>query len=819
MRRRNPYSYGLSVSGEQFVGRQAELQALANRILDPPTPLPCSVVGETRIGKSSLLAAFEQIVREEQRPELICLRYDMSSDFREISPDSDDIHKAGTSAFYRNFVRRISDDLSDYPQFDHRSARLASDPQLQHEMTGHIQKFFRSIRRAGFWLMLILDEFDATTEYFRFDPTGWKLLRNLGSEQDKYGLCYLFASRRPLMVLEADAGISSNLANIFETVRLGLMPPDEARELVEEPIKRSGLAWSPELSELILRTGGNHPYCLQMLCSHLFYPYEQNSLPPDLDEMKLIRLVSPSYRSFFEGQRQRLERGRLFEPLLRIAHGVPVQVETFQIQELIDLGHLLPITEGRNRFQPFSLALDLYLRAYGAQEQMWPLIEETEAVLQKLTERQYRAHFGESWLDEIRSRNPGGGVGDLARPPMVARWEAAQELRSLNPFMVLEEKPDLIQFASPLDLKLLIDQQPQLFSQIFPWQTYEVREEALARLHTIRDTQKARYRRLSQDEVQQTEQACEKMLGLIRPYLAKNSSRPLALRHAEALPQVGEIISGQYEILRVVKRTKHSYVVKARDGKLERDVAIKFLLNIDTTSDNWEIERANLEREGKLLAMLNHPNIGTVHNTTSEPPGVVLAWIESGQLSLTDYTSSDAQDMPLEMVVTLGIQLCSALDYIHQRKIIHRDIKPNNILLNEQQVPILIDFDIARSPDHETISQDKYGVFRYVGNELYSSPEQFLTPGKVTTATDIFSLGGVLYQLLTHRIPFINYNNPDNYQDGLLPPLEQEDIPAPLFTILRLMLRQPPEERPSALELQRHFTQYLASLRDTNHPQ
>ena len=337
---------------------------------DPPTPLPCSVVGEARIGKSSLLVAFEQLVREEQRKDLICLRYDMSSDFRVMLEEDEHSGKISTSAFYRNFVTRISADLSDYPEFDHRSAQKASEPQLQHLMTAHIQNFFRSIRRAGYWLMLILDEFDTTTEYFRFDPTGWKLLRNFGNEQDKYGLCYLFASRRPIMTLEKDAGISSNLAGIFETIRIGLMPPSEARELVEEPIKRSGLSWSQAHSELIQQVGGNHPYCLQMICSHLFHPCEQNTLPPDLDEIQLICLLHASYTHFFEGQRQRLERSRLFDPLLRIAHGVPVHVEAHQIEELLDLGHLLPVAGARNRFQPFSLALDYHLRAWGMQEKL-----------------------------------------------------------------------------------------------------------------------------------------------------------------------------------------------------------------------------------------------------------------------------------------------------------------------------------------------------------------------------------------------------------------------------------------------------------------
>jgi len=627
MRRRNLYSYGPSVSGDQFVGRRAELQQLESRILDHQIPLPCSIVGEARIGKSSLLTAFEQIIQEEQRSDLLYLRYDMSSDFREIGEEEEEQHgRAGTSTFYRNFVTRISADLGDYQVFDHRSAQRAGDVHLQPLMMANIQHFFRSIHRAGYCLLLILDEFDATTTYFRFDPTGWKLLRALGSDQN-YGLSYLFASRRPILVLEQDAGISSNLANIFETIRLGLMPDDEARVLVEEPIKRSGLAWNPEHSALIQRTGGNHPYCLQMICSHLFRQCEQKTIPPDLEETLLIRQLHVPYAVLFEAQRRRLERSQLFDPLLRIALGVPGHIEDRQIEELLLLGHLLPAEKERNRFRPFSLAFDYYLRACGMQEQLWPLIEETENTLQRLVERQYRALFGERWLDEIRARN--ARLEGDGHPPMVARWEKAREEENRNPFFVLEKRPDLIQYASALDFKLLIDQQPELFQNIFPWQTYELRENALDRLHATRSPEKARYRRLSNEEARQTEKACEKLLHIIQPFLEHNSSRPLALQNHNSLPQVGEVIAGQYEILRIVKKTKHSYVVKAHESKLDRDVAIKFLLNNDSTSESRGIELSNLEREGRLLASLNHPNIGVVYNTIAEPPGVVLAWIES----------------------------------------------------------------------------------------------------------------------------------------------------------------------------------------------
>jgi hypothetical protein len=811
----NPYVCGPSVSGAQFFGREFELQHLKERILENSIPLPCSIVGETRIGKSSLLNAFKELVDQEQREDLLCLRYDMSSDFLDLQPEDAKSH-SGTSDFYRNFVMRISADLSDYPEFDHQAAQKAYDSaQPPFMLTLNINNFFSSIRRAGYWLLLILDEFDAITEHFRFEPNGWKMLRSLCENRD-LGLRYLMASRRPIWILEKDAGISSNLAGLFQdTTRLSLMPPDEARELVEKPIQRNGLQWSTEESELIQQAGGGHPYCLQMICSRLFHQKEKNLLPPDLDEAQLIQQIQTSYTQFFETQRRRLERSGLFNLLLSIAHGAPAPHEEYQVKELELLGHLLPVEGVRNRFRPFCLALDYYLQATGEQMKLWPIVEETENALRRLVERQYQERFGDRWLHEVRQKNPGAPMSMQAAPharfDMVTRWRMKREEEGLNPFMVVDHRSSLIRYASITDLKHLISQQPELFQRIFPWHTYDLLENALTRLQNVRDPEKARYRIISDEEAAQVEKACEKLLHLIQPFLEQQAAHP-ALLPPHELPQAGDTVAGQYRIVRLVKKTRHSLVVKAWDTKLGRDVAIKFLLNSEGSPENFAVQRARLERESKLLAPLHQKNLNVLYDTIADPPGAVMAWINEAPLSLMDLPYNDAQRLSLQRILSIATQLCDALSYIHDRGIIHRDIKPNNILLDEHYNPILIDFDIARSSQLETVTQNKDGSYRFVGHEHYSSPEQFTAPGSITAATDIFSLGVVLYQMLTHRLPFPNYNNPDNYQNKTLPPLDQEDIPDPLFAILSAMLSQEPDLRPTARALRERFAALAATF-------
>jgi hypothetical protein len=373
MRILNPYFYQRVATGERFIGRVGELELLKEYILDAEIPSSCSIVGETRIGKSSLLRKFIEIARQE-RPDLLILNYDMSSTFQTGS----------TVDFYRQFVARISRDLAFIPELDHAAASLAADPSLPEQLVSQqIEGFFESLGQHNYWLLLVLDEFDYTTEHFKFGTQGWKLLRALGNDQ-KFALCYLFASRRPIATLEKDAGISSNLAGIFEDIRLRLMPEKEARDLFNLPVNRIGITWSEAEQALAARVAGGHPYCLQMIGSHFFRWRLQDGLAEVQNEFQLIQRLRDPFYHLFDLQRRRLDPQGNFEVLVKIAHGVPVIADDLQIKELVDLGYLLYAEENLNHFRPLSPALDLYLRAYGMQTELWPLMEKTEAVLQEL---------------------------------------------------------------------------------------------------------------------------------------------------------------------------------------------------------------------------------------------------------------------------------------------------------------------------------------------------------------------------------------------------------------------------------------------------
>lgn len=263
----------------------------------------------------------------------------------------------------------------------------------------------------------------------------------------------------------------------------------------------------------------------------------------------------------------------------------------------------------------------------------------------------------------------------------------------------------------------------------------------------------------------------------------------------------GQLLDGVYRVLRLLEPTRHSQVIRAWDEKLERNVAIK-RLNLSNTTEKLVSEyRERLDREGCILADLHHPNIGEVFTTLQEFPAMVMEWIDGE--SLQDILDKDQKLSEVE-VIEIGIAISDALAYIHNHipPIIHRDIKPGNIVLSNHKVPVLIDFGISRTNDRETVSRLANGQYGRVGTEKYSAPEQFLDPQHVTSKADIFSLGVSLYEMLTGKKPYPQWgNNPEDYPDNKLPKVEQIDIPDDLYDVLLKAMSQDPKQRLTAEEL------------------
>ena len=194
-------------------------------------------------------------------------------------------------------------------------------------------------------------------------------------------------------------------------------------------------------------------------------------------------------------------------------------------------------------------------------------------------------------------------------------------------------------------------------------------------------------------------------------------------------------------------------VYLARDVALNRDVAIKVLridprLGLSEEATNEIVLR--FQQEAQAAARLNHPNIVSIYHVGKRRNQhyIVMEYLRGK--SIAQLLQSRTK-FPLSLLLKQIIQVCIALDFAHQRGVIHRDIKPDNIIISDDGAVKVTDFGIARIEGSELVkTKDE----TFMGTIYYCSPEQFREFSRVDNRSDIFSLGVVLYQLVTGRLPF-----------------------------------------------------------------
>lgn len=217
----------------------------------------------------------------------------------------------------------------------------------------------------------------------------------------------------------------------------------------------------------------------------------------------------------------------------------------------------------------------------------------------------------------------------------------------------------------------------------------------------------------------------------------------------------GVVINKRYEIITPIKSGGMGAVYKAYDLHFEkRIVAIKEMLQSFSSPDTYELVRRKFKEEANILVTLSHPGIPQVidYMLEKEVSYIVMEFIDGQSLDqlLDEYLAFSGKPMPEDLAVKYAIQLCDILHYLHNQKplpIIHRDIKPGNIILRkERQEVALVDFGLARAFDQETVS-----THTLVGTVGYAPLEQF--KGRPEIRSDIYALGATMHHLISGKRP------------------------------------------------------------------
>ena len=273
--------------------------------------------------------------------------------------------------------------------------------------------------------------------------------------------------------------------------------------------------------------------------------------------------------------------------------------------------------------------------------------------------------------------------------------------------------------------------------------------------------------------------------------------------------KIGQIVKERYEILEILGEGGMAFVYKARDTQLERFVAIKTLkpnyVNQETFVDRFK-------REAKTAANLNHPNIVQIFDWgIEEEPYFVMEYIEGN--TLTSIIAKN-RSISLSDILFIGAQVSSGLHAAHQKGLVHRDIKPGNIMITPDGKVKVTDFGIVSLQNEES---DITKTGSILGTASYISPEQ--AQGKpVSIESDLYSLGTVLYELITGKAPF-NGDSPISTATKHLtekpdkPSLYRRDLPKGVESaILRLLEKASYDRFKSAEDLRATLLQQRKAL-------
>ncbi len=271
---------------------------------------------------------------------------------------------------------------------------------------------------------------------------------------------------------------------------------------------------------------------------------------------------------------------------------------------------------------------------------------------------------------------------------------------------------------------------------------------------------------------------------------------------SELRAHVERVLSANYELDREIGRGGMGIVYLARDRRLKRQVAIKILP--PELAFRGEI-RTRFLREAETAAQLSHPNIVPIYSV-DEREGLVffvMAYVDGDNLAVRLHKNGA---LPYDETRRTLLEVSRALAFAHERGVVHRDIKPDNILINSEDGRVMVtDFGIARAVSDGDARLTATGMA--IGTPAYMSPEQSMGEREVDGRSDLYSLGVVAYQMVTGELPFNASSTPallvKHISENPTPVNQRRpDVPADLGRAVMMMLEKDPDNRfPSAAAL------------------
>ncbi|MFF5199443.1 protein kinase [Micromonospora parva] len=264
--------------------------------------------------------------------------------------------------------------------------------------------------------------------------------------------------------------------------------------------------------------------------------------------------------------------------------------------------------------------------------------------------------------------------------------------------------------------------------------------------------------------------------------------------------QAGDRVGDRYELTYPVGRGGMGQVWAGFDERLDRPVAIKFLRQLEVPEDERETAGKRFRREARATARLDHPGVPAVHDLGMHGEDLFLVMQLVPGIVLADHIA-EQERLPVGEAASIAAQVCSVLVAAHAASLVHRDLKPQNIMITPSRVVKVLDFGVAALLGPAEASR-LTATGRTLGTPAYIAPEQ-AQGGPVGPSADLYALGCILFEMLGGNPPYEAANAPDMMRRHINAPIPiiteyRSDVPDDLAHLIYCLLAKDPAERPAS---------------------